>query len=84
MPDTVTVENLLQLLSEYEIVADADGLEPESDLFAAGLDSMALMQLLLQLEQVFGLQLEPAEITRDRFRTATSLADYLHHRSAAH
>ena len=42
-----------------------------------GLDSMAMMQLLLLIEERFGLTINPAEMTRERFATASALAGFL-------
>lgn len=47
---------------------------PEEDLFAAGLDSMAIMQLLLILEEEFGTAVPMGEVTRDNFHTTSSIA----------
>lgn len=77
----VTPEQILHLLEENAIVEDVSSLSPESDLFVAGLDSMAMMQLLLHLEQAFGVALQPGEITRERFQSAAALAAYLSNRS---
>lgn len=81
MSTDVTPEQILQVLRENEIVGDADSLAPDTDLYLAGLDSMALMQLLLQIELVLGMQIQPGEITRERFSTAEHLAAFLNGRS---
>jgi acyl carrier protein len=44
------------------------------DLFAAGLDSMAIMQIILMLEQEFGVHLPDVAVTRQTFATARSIA----------
>ena len=68
---------ILELLTAEHILEPQESLTPDSDLFSMGLDSMALMQLLLQIEEYFGLTINPAEMTRERFATATALADFL-------
>ena len=49
------------------------GFGPEEDLFEAGLDSMAIMQLLLILEEEFGVVIPMGEVTRDNFHTTTAI-----------
>jgi acyl carrier protein len=64
---------LLQIIQD-EILGSPEPLTPESDLFEAGLDSMAIMQLLLQIEDHFQIALEPADLSRENFRTASKIA----------
>jgi len=65
-------EELLELIRE---VLDTEGtLTPQSDLFAAGLDSMGIMQLLLAIEDHFGVAMDPADLSRDNFSTAEKIA----------
>lgn len=46
----------------------------DSDLFAAGLDSMSIMQLSLIIEEEFGTQMPDRLITRETFSTARRIA----------
>ena len=46
----------------------------ETDLFAAGLDSMGIMQLMISIEERFGVRVPESAVTRDNFSTASSLA----------
>jgi acyl carrier protein len=46
----------------------------EGDLFAAGLDSMAVMQLVVAVEDRFGIELGPEELTKANLATPTTLA----------
>jgi acyl carrier protein len=64
---------LLQIIQD-EILGSPEPLTPDSDLFEAGLDSMAIMQLLLHIEEQFQINLEPADLSRENFRTATKIA----------
>ena len=41
---------------------------------AAGLDSMGIMQLLLAIEDRFGVAIDPADLSRDNFSTAEKIA----------
>ncbi|MDB6140712.1 MAG: Aryl carrier protein [Verrucomicrobiaceae bacterium] len=77
MSDPITPAVILDLIVEQQIVESAEPLTATTDLFGEGLDSMAMMQLLLHLEDRFGIEVTPAEMTRDRFQTAAALAAFL-------
>lgn len=77
MPSTITAENVIELLTSEHILEPQEPITPDADLFVLGLDSMAIMQLLLQLEVRFGVSVGPAELKRERFATATALAEFL-------
>lgn len=51
-----------------------DDFDPGADLFKAGLDSMAIMQLLLQLEERYSIQVPMGEVTRENFGTTEAIA----------
>ena len=46
----------------------------EGDLFEAGLDSMAVMQLVVAVEDRFGIELAPEDLTKANLATPTTLA----------
>lgn len=46
----------------------------DGDLFAAGLDSMAVMQLVVAVEDRFEVELGPDDLTKAHLATPTSLA----------
>lgn len=77
MPQTITAENVIDLLTSEHILEPQEPISPDADLFALGLDSMAIMQLLLQIEVRFGLSIGPAELNRERFSSANALAGFL-------
>ena len=78
MPATaITPDSIIALLQEHEILSNDEPVTPDSDLFALGLDSLAMMQLLLHLERRFALSIPPAEMTRDRFMTPARMAEWL-------
>jgi acyl carrier protein len=68
------MENELTTLIATEILDTDQALTPQSDLFAAGLDSMGIMQLLLAIEDRFGVAIDPADLSRDNFSTAEKIA----------
>ncbi len=78
MPEVpISPPAIIELLTAEHILEPQEPLTPDTDLFSMGLDSMALMQLLLQIEEHFRLTINPAEMTRERFATAAALADFL-------
>ena len=71
-PDLMEHE-LLDLI-RTEILDTAGELTPQGDLFEAGLDSMGIMQLLLAIEDRFGVAIDPADLSRGNFSTAEKIA----------
>ncbi|YCM46536.1 acyl carrier protein [Verrucomicrobiaceae bacterium 227] len=71
--DPATLRQLIdeQLFSLDHSVTD------DSDLYEEGLDSMALMQLILLLEQEFGIVLDPADLNRDNFASLNELSRFI-------
>jgi acyl carrier protein len=67
-----TPARILELIDGQLIELPA-GFGPEEDLFEAGLDSMAIMQLLLILEEEYGTVIPMGEVTRDNFHTSTAI-----------
>lgn len=64
-----------------ELLAARLGLEvpaPDTDLFEAGvLDSMAFVELLLQLENRYGIHLDLSEIDLDEFRSLDKISQFI-------
>jgi acyl carrier protein len=71
---TPTPIELIDWLND-EGVMELDWDFPEDgDLFAAGLDSMAVMQLVVAVEDRFGIELGPEDLTKTNLATPTTLA----------
>ena len=68
------METKLLKIIQTEILDSDQTLALETDLFEAGLDSMAIMQLLLHIEDHFEVVLEPADLSRANFQTAPKIA----------
>lgn len=68
------MEHELLDLIRTEILDSAEPLTPRGDLFAAGLDSMRIMQLLLVIEDRFDVAIDPADLSRGNFSTAEKIA----------
>ena len=57
LPSSSALDAAVLNLVREEVLQTPPGFGTESDLFSAGLDSMAIMQLLLLLEERFGVSL---------------------------
>lgn len=68
------MENQLLDLIRTEVLDTGEMLTPQSDLFAAGLDSMGIMQLLLAIEDRFGVPIDPADLSRANFSSTSKIA----------
>ncbi|GAA5480926.1 phosphopantetheine-binding protein [Haloferula sargassicola] len=72
---------LLEILRDQILEPDAVG-DAHTDLFEAGLDSMGIMQLVLAIEESFGIALEPTDLSRDHFQTVERIEALLLSKSA--
>lgn len=71
---TIPIAERLLARIRTDLIETSDGFGIDSDLFAAGLDSMSIMQLTLLIEEEFGAHLPDRLITRDTFSTARHIA----------
>ena len=69
-----TAEEVIALLREEGLVELPAGAGPDADLFEAGLDSMAVMQLIVLVEERFGVVLGAADASREVLGTPARLA----------
>ncbi|MET8543886.1 acyl carrier protein [Kitasatospora sp. NPDC004799] len=72
--DTAFEELLLQTLPR---LAARGPLTGEASLRAAGLDSLAMVELLVQVEQVYGISIPDGELVADTFATPAQLWDVI-------
>ena len=70
-------------LIDGQLIEFTPGFGNEDDLFEAGLDSMAIMQLLLLIEESFGVEIPMGEVTRDNFHSTTAIARLVTEKKAA-
>jgi acyl carrier protein len=73
---------LIELIAQ-NLLETGPTFNADSNLYEAGLDSMAIMQLLLLIEQKFGIMLPESDLSRDNFNDIRSLARLLQTRLAA-
>lgn len=70
-------EKVLKILVD---VTGNDDIEEERDenLFEAGLlDSLGIIEVLLKIEEVFGLKLQPTDLERNDMATVNNLVSFL-------
>ena len=52
--------------------------EKDTDLFEAGLlDSLGIIEVLLKIEEVFGLRLQPTDLEKKDMATVNNLVEFL-------
>jgi acyl carrier protein len=69
------LENELLRLVHEKLIEPGAALSEDSDLFSAGLDSMGIMQLMISIEESFGVRVPEHEVTRENFASAHQLAE---------
>jgi D-alanine--poly(phosphoribitol) ligase subunit 2 len=73
-------EKVLDMLIE---VTGSDDIaeEKDTDLFEAGLlDSLGIIEVLLKIEEVFGLRLQPTDLEKSDIATVNNLVKFLNTR----
>ena len=56
--------------------------ERDTDLFEAGLlDSLGIIEVLLKIEEVFGLRLQPTDLEKNDMATVNNLVEFLNSKS---
>lgn len=74
---TSTLEQELADLISHHLIETSADFSANSDLYEAGLDSMAIMQLLILVEERYAIRLSEADVTRDNFSSVAKLASLL-------
>jgi len=77
-PDPATLENALSELLQERLLDLPEGFTAGTNLYEAGLDSMGIMQLLLAIEDRFGVLLPEADVSKKNFCTVANLSALLH------
>ena len=70
------IQRLKDIISG-EILEVGPEFDEHSNLYDAGLDSMATMQLLVKIEQTFGVQLPASKLTKENLSTISKLASII-------
>lgn len=71
------LEIFIEVIGNDEIAEDLD-----LDLFEAGLlDSLAIIEVLLKIEEKLGMKLQPTDLERDDMSTVNKLTAFLENRA---
>ena len=65
------------IFQELVFVENPEDFGDQNDLLEAGLDSMAIMRLIIFVENEFGVTLPDAEIEPDNLRTLSALESWI-------
>lgn len=78
-PDVVVARVTATIAATLDIEDRIEELGPSTELLDSlpELDSMAIVDLILALEDEFGVEIDESEITGDVFETIASLADFV-------
>lgn len=79
--DLATATSQVQDLLREQLLVDVDS--PEADLLSSGLlDSLALVQLLVSIEEGFGVRIALSDLQLDDIRSVSSIANLIANRRA--
>ena len=82
MPELNTLEEELVVLIRERLLETPPEFSATSNLYDAGLDSMAIMQLLLLIEEKYGVMLPDSDLSKENFSSPHFLAVLLQKRLA--
>jgi acyl carrier protein len=74
IPPLSSLEEQLVVLLRERLLETIAPIQPDTDLYTLGMDSMAIMQLLILIEEEYGVSLPECSLTRQNFSTVTQLA----------
>ena len=77
VPPLETLEQQLVVLLRERLLETDAPMDPGTDLYTLGMDSMAIMQLLILVEEEYGVALPESALTRENFSTARQLAQLI-------
>jgi acyl carrier protein len=81
IPARDTLEQQLVTLISERLLETRPGFGADSDLYENGLDSMAIMQLLVLVEEEYGVSIPESALTRKNFCSVRQLASLLGERA---
>lgn len=76
-----TIEARLLKLIGTDLLATPAGFNRDTDLFSVGLDSMAIMQLLLLIEEEFQVVIPVESVSRENFKTTRAVSALVRERA---
>ena len=82
LPEPATLEQQCVALVRERLLEVRPGFDAESNLYDNGLDSMAIMQLLLLVEEKYGVAIPDGALTRPNFQTVRQVAQLIREHAA--
>ncbi len=73
-----TLTELVHRTLKDELLAVGEGFTPRSNLIEAGLDSLAVTQLMLAIEEATGVWVDESLLTPENLETSETLAACVH------
>ena len=83
IPPLATLEKQLVVLLRERLLETSAPFDAGTDLYTLGMDSMAIMQLLILIEEEYGVSLPECSLTRQNFTTVKQLAHLIRAQSGA-
>jgi acyl carrier protein len=75
-PAAVDLESVKEVVAEHiGVPVDVSALDPQRDLYQAGLTSLATVGLMLALEERFDIEFPESMLSRGTFRTIASISE---------
>ena len=75
-PQSVEVESIREILKQHgRLSVDVSSLDEESDLYSAGLTSLATVGIMLALEDRFDIEFPESMLSRKTFKSLSSIAE---------
>lgn len=75
MPDASMIQASLRTFLSEEVLAPGALIDEHADLAELGVDSFALMEVLLHVERAWGVSVPMEHLTPENTRTVSALAD---------
>jgi acyl carrier protein len=76
MPEATPRQKVVEFLGTLS-PATRDGLDHDADLMEAGVDSVAMMDVIVWLEDTFGISIDPDDLTPENFGSVNRIVAYL-------
>ncbi|MBV9127159.1 MAG: acyl carrier protein [Verrucomicrobia bacterium] len=83
LPAPALLEAELVVLVRERLLETPPGFHAESNLYLAGLDSMSIMQLIILVEEEYGVSLPDGALTKDNISTVRQLAQVIRAHAAS-
>lgn len=78
VPEAAEISHKLSEFLKANILAEGIDFDEDVPLRSLGVDSLALVEILLFIERQFGLTVPGSHLTRDNLKTVASLAQCVH------